>query len=163
MDQKGCIRRVVQHWHNRESKVRGSRNGRRPRYSVRRTVTHTDTFRTHRRGSSLESSASIVCAAMHCAESIAGLPPEVVGPRGRYLTGLVEPCGALPRKCFFFFLSAESIAASASVGCLGCICHPNPRASSEIEAHTSSRGGEMEGTVVARLRWNSRSIPRSHP
>jgi hypothetical protein len=30
---------------------------------------------------------------------IAGLPPEVVGHRGRYLTGLVEPCGALPRKC----------------------------------------------------------------
>jgi hypothetical protein len=29
------------------------------------------------------------------------LPPEVVGPRGRYLTGLVEPYGALPRKCLF--------------------------------------------------------------
>jgi hypothetical protein len=26
-------------------------------------------------------------------KGIAGLPPEVVGPRGRYLTGLVEPCG----------------------------------------------------------------------
>jgi hypothetical protein len=29
---------------------------------------------------------------------------EVVGPRGRYLTGLVEPCGALPRKCLFIYL-----------------------------------------------------------
>jgi hypothetical protein len=35
---------------------------------------------------------------------IAGLPPEVVGPRGRYLTGLVEPCEALPRKCLFIYL-----------------------------------------------------------
>jgi hypothetical protein len=34
---------------------------------------------------------------------IAGLPPEVVGPRGRYLTGLVEPCGALPRKCYYYY------------------------------------------------------------
>jgi hypothetical protein len=34
---------------------------------------------------------------------IAGLSPEVVGPRGRYLTGLVEPCGALPRKCSFTY------------------------------------------------------------
>jgi hypothetical protein len=34
-------------------------------------------------------------------KGIAGLPPEVLGPRGRYLTGLVEPCGALPRKCLF--------------------------------------------------------------
>jgi hypothetical protein len=32
-------------------------------------------------------------------KGIAGLPPEVLGPRGRYLTGPVEPCGALPRKC----------------------------------------------------------------
>jgi hypothetical protein len=36
-------------------------------------------------------------------KGIAGLPPEVVGPRGRYLTGLVEPCGALPRKCLFIY------------------------------------------------------------
>jgi hypothetical protein len=38
-------------------------------------------------------------------KGIAGLPPEVVGSRGRYLTGLVEPCGALPRKCLFIYLS----------------------------------------------------------
>jgi hypothetical protein len=37
-------------------------------------------------------------------KGIAGLPPEVLGPRGRYLTGLVEPCGALPRKCLFIYL-----------------------------------------------------------
>jgi hypothetical protein len=36
-------------------------------------------------------------------KGIAGLPPEVVGPPGRYLTGLVEPCGALPRKCLFIY------------------------------------------------------------
>jgi hypothetical protein len=36
-------------------------------------------------------------------KGIAGLPPEVIGPRGRYLTGLVEPCGALPRKCLFIY------------------------------------------------------------
>jgi hypothetical protein len=35
-------------------------------------------------------------------KGIAGLPPEVTGPRGRYLTGLVKPCGALPRKCYLF-------------------------------------------------------------
>jgi hypothetical protein len=35
---------------------------------------------------------------------IAGLPPEVLGPRGRYLTGLAEPCGALPRKCLSIYL-----------------------------------------------------------
>jgi hypothetical protein len=35
---------------------------------------------------------------------IAWLPPEVVGLRDRYLTGLVEPCGALPRKCLFIYL-----------------------------------------------------------
>jgi hypothetical protein len=33
-------------------------------------------------------------------KGIAGLPPEVLGPRGRYLTGLVEPCGALPHHRF---------------------------------------------------------------
>jgi hypothetical protein len=38
---------------------------------------------------------------------IAGLSPEVVGPRGRYLTGLVEPCGALPRKCYLFIPISE--------------------------------------------------------
>jgi hypothetical protein len=37
----------------------------------------------------------------------AGLSPEVVGPRGRYLTGLVEPCGALPRKCLFIYFVGE--------------------------------------------------------
>jgi hypothetical protein len=33
-------------------------------------------------------------------ESVFLAPPEVLGPRGRYLTGLVEPYGALPRKGF---------------------------------------------------------------
>jgi hypothetical protein len=42
-------------------------------------------------------------------KEIAGLPPEVLGPRGRYLTGLVGPCGALPRKCLFSFLTAAVI------------------------------------------------------
>jgi hypothetical protein len=28
-------------------------------------------------------------------KGITGFPPEVVGPRGRYLTGLVEPSGVL--------------------------------------------------------------------
>jgi hypothetical protein len=37
-------------------------------------------------------------------KGIAGLPPEVLGPRGRYLTGLMEPCGPLPRKCSFIYL-----------------------------------------------------------
>jgi hypothetical protein len=41
-------------------------------------------------------------------KGIAGLPPEVIGPRGRHLTGLVEPCGAIPRKCFIFFICAGS-------------------------------------------------------
>jgi hypothetical protein len=36
-------------------------------------------------------------------KGIAGLPPEVLGPHGRYLTGLVKPCGALPRKCLFIY------------------------------------------------------------
>jgi hypothetical protein len=41
-------------------------------------------------------------------KGIAGLSPEVLGPRGRYLTGLVEPCGALPRKCLFIYLFRRS-------------------------------------------------------
>jgi hypothetical protein len=36
-------------------------------------------------------------------KGIVGLSPEVLGPRGRYLTGLLEPCGALPRKCLSIY------------------------------------------------------------
>jgi hypothetical protein len=32
-----------------------------------------------------------------------GYTPIFLGPRGCYLTGLVEPCGALPRKCLFVY------------------------------------------------------------
>jgi hypothetical protein len=37
-------------------------------------------------------------------KGIAGLSPESQAPRGAYLTELVEPCGALPRKCLFIYL-----------------------------------------------------------
>jgi hypothetical protein len=30
--------------------------------------------------------------------------PWGIAPRGVYLTELVEPCGALPRKCLFIYL-----------------------------------------------------------
>jgi hypothetical protein len=40
-------------------------------------------------------------------KGIAELPPEVLGPRGRHLTGLVEPCGALPRKCYYYYYSTR--------------------------------------------------------
>jgi hypothetical protein len=44
----------------------------------------------------------------------AGLSPEVLGPRGRYLTGLVEPCGALPRKCYYYYHPISVYAPSAA-------------------------------------------------
>jgi hypothetical protein len=49
-------------------------------------------------------SKAITAERLHGNKVIAGLPPEVLGPRGRYLTGLVEPGGALPRKCSFIYL-----------------------------------------------------------
>jgi hypothetical protein len=39
-------------------------------------------------------------------KGIVGMSPEVVGPRGRYLTGLVEPCGACPRLIYLFIRSS---------------------------------------------------------
>jgi hypothetical protein len=32
-----------------------------------------------------------------------GCHQKVIAPRGVYLTELVEPCGALPRKCLFIY------------------------------------------------------------
>jgi hypothetical protein len=57
---------------------------------------------------------------------IAGLPPEVVGPRGRYLTGLVESCGALPRKCLFvcLFVCLRTVQERIASSCVDGISNP---------------------------------------
>jgi hypothetical protein len=38
-----------------------------------------------------------------------GCHQKVIAPRGLYLTELVEPCGALPRKCSFLYLFRGAI------------------------------------------------------
>jgi hypothetical protein len=62
-----------------------------------------------------------------------------------YLTELVEPCGALPRKCLFIYLFIYFwmlLAENAALSARGFICDDGPELPKEKGQEAAQEGGE---------------------